>query len=744
VSDTHRRSWLFQLRERGVIRVAASYAVIAWLLLQIADVTFEPLGLPRWAMPALIVTAALGFPVAVLLAWFLELGDHGITRDAAAPDSPRPRVHGLRRYADVTVIGVLLATVAVLLVKQSDLGRPPPPDKPSVAVLPFDNLSGDPEQQYFSDGLAEEVLDRLGQVPGLLVVSRSSSFSFRDRKLDVRTIAERLGVAAVLEGAVRRDEQRLKLNAKLVDGKTGYQLWSGSFDREVHDVFAVQAELAQAVIEAIVPLARGDDPAAISAAISATPPTTSLSAYDLYLLGRASQTQRGPMGSAGLQRSVGHFRQALKADPKFARAQAALANSLVLLIDLPEPGQPAGESLRRAEAAVYQALALDPNSSDAQVAYANLLRYTGRAGAEDAYKRALELNPNNSEGWHGYAVFLGNKAGRHDESAAAVRRALELDPRSAVTWANYLNSVGRPGSQAYRDAVDRAVVALADISDALQSFGFDAALNGYPEEAMKFLRAAEASGVSSAAAPEDSLLHRALALRNVDPDGVTRELEAALAADRKLLGQPFAFLLIDVIGVQGDEARLRELFAELGTVRGADDQQLNLRMAFWYSVFGDHDEAAGALAKAEPVPESPSIGGLGASIEFFQALPAMLRVYRATGRGSQADDLANRYLAKWRAAYAQDREATNWSLVDLAALAANEGHRDEAIDVLEQMMRLYHLPPGFRPVLPWFRGLEGEPRYDAIVRERAARIERSRSALLALEQASGMGAPAGP
>jgi hypothetical protein len=191
-----------------------------------------------------------------------------------------------------------------------------------------------------------------------------------------------------------------------------------------------------------------------------------------------------------------------------------------------------------------------------------------------------------------------------------------------------------------------------------------------------------------------------------------------------------------VIGVHGGEARLREIFAKLATVRGPDDQQLNLRMAFWYSVFGHYDEAAQALAKAEPVPEWASIGGLGASIALFQALPAMLRVYRATGRAQEADELASRYLAEWRALYAQDPEGDNWALSDLAALAANEGHRDEAIGVLEQMMRLSHLPPGFRPMLPWYRSLEGHPRYDTILRELAARVEKSRVALAEFEQAS--------
>jgi adenylate cyclase len=185
---------LVRLRERGVLRVAAGYAVIAWLLLQIADVTFEPLGVPTWGMTSLIVAAVLGFPIAIALAWFYEIGDQGVQRDTAASGVARPSVHGKRRYADVVIIGVLLVTVAALLVRQSDIGKPAPPASPAIAVLPFDNLSGDPGQDYFSDGLAIEVLDRLGRVPGLRVIASSSSFSFRGKQQDVKTIAEQLGV----------------------------------------------------------------------------------------------------------------------------------------------------------------------------------------------------------------------------------------------------------------------------------------------------------------------------------------------------------------------------------------------------------------------------------------------------------------------------------------------------------------------------------------------------------------------
>jgi TolB-like protein len=720
--ERHTR-WLAQLRERGVVRVAISYTAIAWLLLQAADVTFEPLGLPGWAMRALIVAAVLGFPLAVVLAWHFELGDGGLSRDSAPADAPRPRVHGIRRHADVLIIGGLLVAVAVLVVRQSEIGKPPLPDKPSVAVLPFANLSGDPEQQYFSDGLAEEVLDRLGQVPGLMVVARSSSFSFRDKELDVRVIAERLGVAAVLEGAVRREGRRLRLSAKLVDGKTGYHIWSGSFDREVTDLFAVQEELARAVIEAIVPVARGD--ATVAGAM--TPPTTSLTAYDLYLLGRAAQTMRGPMGQAQVKRSVELFEQALETDSGFARAQGALANSLVLLVN-----DEGGEQLRLAEAAVYKALSMDPDLSEAQVAYANLLRLTGRAGAEDAYQRAIELNPNNAEAWHGYAVYLSNIEQRYEEADRAMMRALELDPRSAVTWANYLGKLQRENPASYRSELERAAGIFADMPEFMLGFVADEATNGRPKAALEMWLAAH-SGDRDPEMPSDAVAFNiAFPWRNVDDMRAVGLLEATLA-DPALRGSPLKFMLLDLLGTIGDEARVRELITELKEIHGAEQRDLNARIAFWYSVFGRFEEAAAALALAEPIPEQPLTGGLGSAIVAFQALPAKLRVLRATGRQAEADELAQHFLAKWRGMRAAATAAERFDGTDLAALAASEGHRDEAVEQLRLAMEGTDLPFFFRPSLPWFRSLEGHPGYDALLRERSARVERLRTEMRALE-----------
>jgi hypothetical protein len=195
------------------------------------------------------------------------------------------------------------------------------------------------------------VLDRLGRVPGLRVIASSSSFSFKGKNLDAKSIAEKLGVTTLLEGSVRSDGRKLKVNAKLIDGSTGFQLWSGSFDREVTDIFAVQAELAAAVIDAIVPAARGD-------AVAAPPPTTNLDAHDHYLLGLAAQRSRS---AARLAESVAQLEQAVALDPSYAQAHAALANSLLLWWGYSGGG--GADSLARAEQAAYKALALD--ASDA-------------------------------------------------------------------------------------------------------------------------------------------------------------------------------------------------------------------------------------------------------------------------------------------------------------------------------------------------------------------------------------------
>jgi TolB-like protein/tetratricopeptide (TPR) repeat protein len=720
--DPYPAGWLSHLRERGVVRVAASYAVIAWLVLQIADVTLEPLGAPTWAMTALIVAAALGFPVALALAWFLEVGADGVHVDHAPAGAARPQARGLRHYADAIVIGVLLVAVAVLLVRQSDLGKPKPPENPAIAVLPFENLSGDPEQEYFSDGLAEEMLDRLGRVPGLKVIARSSSFGFKGKDVDAKTIAERLGVTTLLEGSVRRDGKRLKLSARLIDGATGQQLWSGSFDRELTDLFAVQAELAGAVVSAIVPAAKG------SPVESPVSPTTDLDAYDLYL---AARTQLAIRTEESIRKSVDLSEQAVRLDPQFARGQAQLANSLVFQAAWTEESDRdlSAALLRRAETVVHKALALDPDLSEAHGAYANLLRNTNRPGAEEQYRLALDLNPNNATAWHDYSVYLGNTANRPEETRRATERALELDPRQPVTWANYL---------------DRAVRMVGDMPSAIDRFTLPAlSTPGFPVEVMK------AAAIKQRTPHVENIplwLNRFRAWLAVDPGRARLSLPAEANLVRPSgadLESIRLFLATDIAGILGDWTSVGQTLDLLRARPWPNKQRVASVAAFWLTVQGREHEAAVELEQAGEIPADWIPPVLGGDATYGLMETAQIRILRATGRKEHADRIAAELLERMRADRRQvgngctlrSRSFDGW--LRYASLAANEGLRDEAVDAIGGAMRCGELPPSFQPQLPWFSALDGYPPYEELKRERLRRIERIRPELMSLETEAG-------
>ncbi len=719
---------LKQLRERGVLRVAASYAVIAWLVLQIASVVFDPLGVPKWAMTALIIAAGVGFPIAVALAWFLEIGEHGVQVDHAADGVSRPQARGLRHYADAIVIGLLLIAVAVLLVRQSDFARPKRAENPAIAVMPFENLSRDPDQEYFADGLAEEMLDRLGRVPGLRVIARSSSFAFRGKETDALTVAERLGVTALLEGSVRRDGRRLKLTARLIDGKTGQQAWSGSYDRELTDIFAVQAELASAVVDAIIPAARGAMPA------NATPPTTDLQAYDLYLLARAQLALRTPNA---IRRSADLARQAVRADPQFAQAWASLSTSLLFIRmydDLARPEESAA-LVREAEAAVFRALSIDSSLSEAHNAYAVLLRETRKPGVEEEFKRAIELNPNNASAWHDYAVYLGNYAGRPAEASKATARSLALDPRQPTTWVNYLSSVLDPGSKRFRAEFDRAVRTVGDMPFALDRLTLPGMVTtGFPD---LILRAGIAKRRMNTEENLPDWVNSARAWLMVDPDLAARRLPEHVSLVRH--GMDFSvvrgLLQAEISGARGDfKGQEAEYAALLQQVDRSWEPAIRSIIAFWLTAQERDVEAAQSLAAAGDLPDMRMPPALGNDRDYGLLDLVQIRALRASGHGEEAGRLARQRLAEMRDQQSREPSVCQWDgWARYANLAANEGLRDETVKALESSLDCGDLPYHFQPALPWFKSLEGYAPYDALVRERARRIAVSRKELLRME-----------
>ncbi len=304
----------------------------------------------------------------------------------------------------------------------------------SAAVLPFVDLSPGKDQEYFSDGLTEELITTLSQVPGLRVAARTSSFQFKGKSPDVHEIGRKLDVGAVLEGSVRKSGNRLRVSTQLISVKDGYQLWSQSYDRDMADVFAVQEDVARSIVAALrVRLAPARDSAL------AVRPTEDLRAYDLYLKGLFAWNQR--TGPALLQ-AVRHLEQAVARDSSFARAWAALAQAYLLIV--PYAGGKPADTWRKAQAAAGRALALDSTSAEAYtaLAYGNFVYAWDWPVAEQNFRRAIAADPNYATGHHWYGDFLAGRD-RLAESLAEMSRAHQLDPLSRQIgiewgWVSYL------------------------------------------------------------------------------------------------------------------------------------------------------------------------------------------------------------------------------------------------------------------------------------------------------------------
>ena len=361
------RTTLSEFRRRRVFRVAVAYLIVGWLLVQVAGATFEPLGLPAWGLRLLIVLLALGFVLACVLAWIYDVQPHGIERTP-----PLPATTGetpARRATDV------LPPQPVAL---------PPPDA-SVAILPFSDMSEARDQDYFCDGLAEEILNALAKVRGLHVASRTASFRFRDGRTAPADIGRELHVAAIMEGSVRKSGDRVRVTAQLVNAANGYHLWSENFDRNLADIFAIQEEIARNVVNAVRPTLQ--TPLAFDLQKRAP---RDMRAYEFYLRGRQLESRTTYLA---WNQAPAMFRRAIELDPEYAAAWAGLADSLCeLLMWRMTPME--GGALEEAKAAAHRALELDPDLAEAHVAKAHALTMSGdHERATESYERALSLNP---------------------------------------------------------------------------------------------------------------------------------------------------------------------------------------------------------------------------------------------------------------------------------------------------------------------------------------------------------------
>jgi TolB-like protein len=409
------------------------YAVVAWLIIQVAEVLESLVGLPEWAGSTVLALLAIGFPIALIFSWFYEITPEGISLEKDV-DRAESMTQVTGRRLDFIVISLLCAAVILFAYDKWWTGRPP---EKSIAVLAFENMSGDPDQEFFSDGISEDILNLLASLPELKVISRSSSFSFKGKDIDIPTVAEQLNVAHVLEGSVRRVGNQVRITAQLIDASSDSHLWSQSYDRELDDIFAVQDEIAGAISNALkveLALVAGEvvHPTVIKAA--------NTDAYDAYLQGRELFRQRG---TDNVEAAIRHFERSLRLDDSFAPAHAQLAIATTML---GRYGVYSFDEARRiAIPHLDRAQALAPDLAEAHGGRALLAGFSGDPQAEVEHARkALASNPSYSDAMNWLSIALGT-LGRYEESDAVLERMLVIDPLTLVGRYNYIEGLGEKG-----------------------------------------------------------------------------------------------------------------------------------------------------------------------------------------------------------------------------------------------------------------------------------------------------------
>jgi len=433
-----------ELKRRHVYRVAIAYGVVAWLLIQVATQVFPFFEIPNWVVRLVVLVSVLGFPISLIIAWAFEMTPQGMKREEEiAPNEYIPH-WSTRKFAALIVTIAMLATGVLMfqLVRSkptspAQITAAAMPSQKSIAVLPLLNESGDPGDEYFSDGLSEELIAALAQVRGLKVIGRSSSFRFKDKKEESKAIGEKLGVSTLLEGTVRKQGDQVRIVAELINAADGSELWSRTFDRELKDIFAVQSEIAMAVATSLELTVLGaNEKSAQNAA------TKSVEAHNAYLQGHFYFERRN---LEDYRKSVGFFDQAIQLDPGYALAYAERSEAWAWIGDLSSEKQK--EAWAAAGSDAEKAVAIDPHLAEAHAALGWVRFFIEWKFAEGLAElgRAQELspwNPTANDLMARVVVYLG----QFQEAEKLARQAIELDPlgyQARTSLARVLSAEGK-------------------------------------------------------------------------------------------------------------------------------------------------------------------------------------------------------------------------------------------------------------------------------------------------------------
>jgi TolB-like protein/Tfp pilus assembly protein PilF len=425
----NQRYFFSELKRRNVYKVAIAYIVGGWAFSQGIAQVFPVFDVPNWAIRLLVMLIIAGLPVALVLAWMFELTPQGIKRTETADAMPAATRRKKHVWIYVVVVGVLMSIGLFLLGRYSAVNGAPRqseaatvPGK-SIAVLPFDNLSRDPDNAYFAEGVQDEILTRLAKIGDLKVISRTSTEKYKSAPANLREIAQQLGVAHIVEGSVQKANDQVRVNVQLINALTDAHLWADTYDRKLLDIFSVESDIAKTIADTLQAKLSGSEKTAIS-----KKPTANPEAYELYLKGRFFWNKRT---GNDLKTAAEYFQRAIDADPSYGSAYAGLAQSY-LLIPVFGAGAPR-DFFPKAMVAAHRAIKLDETSAEGHSALAMLLLFDFKfKESEEEFRRAIELNPNYATAHHWFGNSLLVTLGRFDEAIKEGERAVELDPLSLI------------------------------------------------------------------------------------------------------------------------------------------------------------------------------------------------------------------------------------------------------------------------------------------------------------------------
>ena len=644
-----------ELKRRNVIRVGIFYAVGSWLILQVADVLFGLISVPDWSLRFVGGILLLGFPFALILAWAFELTPEGIKREKDVDRSQLDSAEAGRKL-DIAIIVMLAIAIGALALDRVTRGpehgaptgpetdapsaqSPTGPAELSIAVLPFVNISGDPENEYFSDGLSEELLNVLAKIEDFRVAGRTSSFAFKGKDQDLRAIGEKLGVVHILEGSVRKQGNTVRVTAQLIDARNGYHLWSETYDRQLDDVFVIQDEIATEVVKALKTTLLAEDRQVIEGSAKGD-----VEAYNHYLRGQFHARLRT---REGLERALEEFQKAILVDPDYAPPYAGVAMVYALFDNYGY--RPISETKELAEKAIERALRLSPDSDEAWAVkglYLSQLNDAagGREETRAALERAIEINPNNALAhlWLGGVLFPDFAA-----MGAEIRRAYELDPLHPVIlrrqanqaiqahdeaairrWESELKAVapdwymtwqtvadiaaekGRVADQAL--AFERVTELNPEYLNGFRQLAYSLELLGHRDRAREVLEQAARRSATKEVAESLASLEARSAVARGDFEAAAEVYGRAVAGLEKPGPDWMANLALLEVGAGRPEAAERRVREALGPAVESQAVQLDNLLA-WY-VLANTLVAQGRTAEAAPIGEQ--------ALELFDALIA--------------------------------------------------------------------------------------------------------------------------